>query len=91
MSKTAQITMRVDPNIREQAGNVLSQLGMNMSEAITIFLRQVVIHDGLPFAVKKSPQYNRETLEAMRECEEIAESGNWRFKNPDEMFKALGI
>ncbi|NLL17839.1 MAG: type II toxin-antitoxin system RelB/DinJ family antitoxin [Clostridia bacterium] len=52
MSKTTSIFARVEPEIKEQAEMVLNKLGIPMSNAINIFLRQVVLHNGLPFEVK---------------------------------------
>ncbi len=52
MSKTTSIYARVEPQVKEQAELVLSQLGIPMSNAINIFLRQVVLQNGLPFEVK---------------------------------------
>ena len=49
MAKTANIYTRVDPEIKEHAESILEQLGIPMSNAIGIFLRQVIIHNGLPF------------------------------------------
>lgn len=52
MAKTANVFARVEPNIKDQAENILEQLGIPMSNAISIFLRQVVLHKGIPFDVK---------------------------------------
>jgi DNA-damage-inducible protein J len=52
MSKTTSIFARVEPEIKEQAEMVLNKLGIPMSNAINIFLRQVVLQNGLPFEVK---------------------------------------
>ena len=52
MSKTTSIFARVEPEVKEQAEMVLNKLGIPMSNAINIFLRQVVLHNGLPFEVK---------------------------------------
>ena len=90
MAKTANLTVRIDPEIKTQADGILQYLGMTTSEAITIFLRQVVLHKGMPFMIK-APDYNAETMEAMREAEKIAKEGPHRFKNLDEMFEELGI
>ena len=49
MAKTANIYTRVDPEIKNQAEQILEQLGIPMSNAIGIFLRQVILHNGLPF------------------------------------------
>lgn len=52
MPRTSNIYVRVEPNIKEQAEAVLDQLGIPMSNAVSIFLRQVIMQNGLPFDVK---------------------------------------
>ena len=52
MVKTTSIFTRVEPEIKEQAEMVLNKLGISMSNAVNIFLRQVVLQNGLPFEVK---------------------------------------
>jgi len=54
MIKTANIFARVEPEIKEQAEKVLEKLGIPMSNAIGLFLRQVVMHRGIPFDIKLS-------------------------------------
>ena len=43
---------RVEPEIKDQAEVILDQLGIPMSNAIGMFLRQVIIHNGIPFEMK---------------------------------------
>ena len=52
MAKTATVVARVEPEIKEQAENVLEQLGIPLSNAVSLFLRQIVLHNGIPFEVK---------------------------------------
>ena len=52
MARTSNVFARVEPEIKEQAENVLNQLGIPMSNAVGMFLRQVVIQRGIPFDVK---------------------------------------
>jgi len=52
MSRTANVFARVEPDLKEDSESILTQLGIPMSNAIGLFLRQVVIHRGLPFEVK---------------------------------------
>ena len=49
MSKTATVFTRVDPEVKEQAEAVLNQLGIPLSSAVNLFLRQVVLQQGIPF------------------------------------------
>ena len=52
MSKTANVFTRVDPTVKEQAEAVLNQLGISMSTAMGMFLKQLVLQRGIPFDVK---------------------------------------
>ena len=51
--KTSAIYIRVEPGLKKEAETVLSDLGLSLSSAITLFFKQIVIHNGLPFEVKK--------------------------------------
>lgn len=52
MARTSSVFARVDPEIKEQAEKVLDQLGIPMSSAIGLFLRQVVLQRGIPFDMR---------------------------------------
>lgn len=52
MARTSNVFARVEPEIKEQAEQVLDQLGIPMSNAVSMFLRQVVLQRGIPFQVK---------------------------------------
>lgn len=52
MARTSNIFARVEPEIKAQAELVLDQLGIPMSNAIGLFLRQVVLQRGIPFELK---------------------------------------
>jgi len=49
VARTSNIFARVEPEIKEQAEKIFKQLGIPMSNAISIFLRQVVYQRGIPF------------------------------------------
>ena len=51
-TRTANIYTRVDPDTKEQAETILNQLGIPMSNAIGMFLKQIVIQKGIPFEMK---------------------------------------
>lgn len=51
-SRTANVYTRVDPETKAQAEAVLNQLGIPMSNAIGMFLKQVVLQQGIPFDMK---------------------------------------
>lgn len=52
MARTSNVFARVEPEVKEQAETILNQLGIPMSNAVGMFLRQVVIQRGIPFEMK---------------------------------------
>ena len=51
-TRTANVFTRVDPETKEQAEAILNQLGIPMSNAIGMFLKQIVMQRGIPFDMK---------------------------------------
>ncbi len=90
MPKTASITVRIDPTIKNMAENIYSDFGITISDAINIFLHKSVQEGGLPFSMRR-PIYNKTTLAAMQEAEDIA-SGKIhakRYNSAQELFDEL--
>ena len=52
MTRTANVFARVEPELKEQAESILKQLGIPMSNAVGMFLRQIVLQKGIPFEMK---------------------------------------
>ena len=61
MAKTDILNIRIEPELKKQVEATLNDLGMNIAEAVTIFLKQVVMTDSIPFIIKK-PRLNVETI-----------------------------
>lgn len=53
MSKNTTINLRVDSEVKEQAGEILASLGLTLSEAFNLLLHQIRIVRGLPFEIKQ--------------------------------------
>ena len=67
---TTNITIRMDEELKKQAKELFSDLGLNMTTAFTVFAKQAVREQKIPFMLsKKTP--NEETLEAIREVEQM--------------------
>ncbi|MDD7740471.1 MAG: type II toxin-antitoxin system RelB/DinJ family antitoxin [Fusicatenibacter sp.] len=77
---TVPTQVRIDETLKKQATELFSQLGMDMSSAMNIFLRQCVLRGGLPFEVV-IPQYKPEVLEAMEEAKKISKDPNTKRYN----------
>ena len=71
MSKTAIIQARIDPDVKNKAQNILSQLNISMSEAISIFLTQITLNRGFPFDIKIPNDLTSETLLKSEKGEEL--------------------
>ena len=58
MGKTATLNLRVNPDVKENAENVLEQLGIPMATAIDMYLKQIALVGGIPFSVvlPKAPE-----------------------------------
>ena len=70
MPKTANINLRIEPDIKAQAEAVFSSLGISVTDAINLFLHASIMEGGFPFQPKQ-PRYNRETVMAMQEARDI--------------------
>ena len=87
---TSAINIQVDSKTKKEASAILSDLGLSMSTAINLFLRQVIKRDGLPFEVT-NPKPSKDLLKALREAENIInQPENYKgYNNIDELKKAL--
>ena len=66
MARTETIRARVEPELKSEAESILRELGLSSSEAMRLFLHQIVSQRGLPFEVKIP---NAETIAAIEELE----------------------
>ena len=71
MAKTANINIRIEPDVKAQAEALFSSFGITVSDAVNIFLHKSLMEGGLPFAMRQ-PHFNAETEAAMAEAREIA-------------------
>ena len=52
MEKTANLYGRIEPDVKDQAERILSELGIPATDAINMFYKQIILQKGLPFEVK---------------------------------------
>lgn len=86
---TTNINVRVDTDLKQAAESLFSDLGLNMSSAITMFLKSAVSNDGIPFEVKRVP--NAETRAALAEYDEMKKNpGTYkRYSTFDDMMNEV--
>jgi DNA-damage-inducible protein J len=86
MSKTATVRARLEPELKDRAESVFHRLGLNSTQAITIFYRQVELRDGLPFDVAIPTPTTQRTFDATDAGRDLV-----LCKDADDLFKKLGI
>lgn len=89
MANTTNFSVRMDSDIKKQCEAMYSELGINLTTAINVFLRQSLRVGGFPFDVRIEKP-NKETIAAMLETERIAhDSSVKRYSDVEEALKAL--
>jgi DNA-damage-inducible protein J len=63
MPKSASISARIEPDLKEAAEAILKELGLNATQAITLFYTQIKINRGLPFLLRVPNDTTRQTLD----------------------------
>ena len=61
----------IDADLKQQATELFANLGLDMSSAVTLFLHQCILHNGLPFKIEM-PKYNNKLLFAIDEAKRIS-------------------
>lgn len=69
---TANLSIRVDAELKKDVESCLEDMGMSMSTAINIYLKQIVKQRAIPFRVTATPKVNQETIEAIAEGTRLA-------------------
>lgn len=81
--------IRIEETTKKQAVELLEGLGLNLSDAVNMFLKQVVLRNGIPFDVKY-PEFKPEVVEAMEEARKISRDPDVKgYSDIDELFKEL--
>ena len=86
---TTNVSFRIDTELKAEAEALFSELGMNLSTAFNIFVRQSLREGGIPFAIKLE-EPNKETIAAMLEAERIAKDPNVKhYSDVEEALREL--
>ncbi len=86
---TTNISIRMDSELKAQADALFSELGMNITTAFNIFVRQSIREGRIPFDISLN-QPNKETIAAMLEAERIARDPSVKaYTDLDELFADL--
>ncbi|MDI6792111.1 MAG: type II toxin-antitoxin system RelB/DinJ family antitoxin [bacterium] len=84
--KTAEISARVEPQLKEGAIKIFKKMGINVSEAVNLFLNEVIVQQGLPFA-KRTP--NQKTFDTMKKTD--ADEELTEYEDVNDFYREMGI
>jgi len=89
MTTSTNLNIRTDKDIKEAAEEIFEELGLDMTTAVNIFLRQVIRENGMPFQLERSVP-NQETVAAIAEGRKLANDNSIKgYSNMDELRAAL--
>ncbi len=89
MAGSTNISIRMDSDVKAQADALFGELGMNLTTAFNVFVRQALREGRIPFEVSLNHP-NKETIAAMLEAERIAKDPSVKgYTDMDELFADL--
>ena len=88
---TTNLNIRTDKEIKEQADKIFSELGLNMTTAINIFLRTTIRENGIPFSLKLEVPHDT-TIAAIEEGRRITSDSHVKgYRNMEDLKAALDL
>ena len=75
MAKTDTLYIRIEPKLKKEVEETLDDLGMNIADAVTIFFKQIVMTESIPFPIRKV-KLNAETVKVIEDAENLDEMWN---------------
>lgn len=93
MATTTPTQIRIEENTKKQAVELLEGLGLTLSDAVNMFLKQVVLRKGIPFDVAYPEgvwEFKQEVVEAMEEAKRISRDSKIKsYTDVKQMFKEI--
>ncbi|MEW5767526.1 MAG: type II toxin-antitoxin system RelB/DinJ family antitoxin [bacterium] len=86
MAKEAMIRARIEPHLKAEVEDIFQELGLSITEAITLFYKQVKLNKGLPFEVRIPNETTVKTFQDTDAGRKIV-----RTKDARDMFNKLGL
>ena len=85
MSETVSVNIQMDPDLKERAETVFQDMGLNMTSAINLFIRQTLLQGKIPFAIYADPFYSESNMRALQESIRQAKEGKVVVKTMEEL------
>lgn len=87
---TASVTVRVDEKTKKAAAAIAEDFGFDLSSVTRAFYRQIVREQRIPLSLEY-PHPNVDSLEALKETEELIKSGHPGYDSLDDMFESMDL
>ena len=87
--KTEEVRARISPSRKKHVKVILDELGLNHSEAISMFYAQIELHEGIPFDVKLTHKPNKTTEKVLSDSKKGINVKS--FKSKEALYKDLGL
>lgn len=87
---TASVTIRVDESTKQAVSAIAEDFGFDISSITRAFYKQIEREHRIPLTLEY-PKPNKESLESIRETDEIARNGGPTYASAKEMFEAMGV
>ncbi|MDR0637158.1 MAG: type II toxin-antitoxin system RelB/DinJ family antitoxin [Treponema sp.] len=83
----AQLNIRLDDTVKEQAETLFNRMGLTMSAAVTLFLHQVILHNAIPFKISAhgDPLYNPANIARIKDSINQFTQGKFSEKSLEEL------
>ena len=85
---TANINIKTDKELKGKAEALFDELGLNMTTAINVFLKQAVYENKIPFEIYRKEIPNAETIDAIRSADDESQLSP-RYNNMKDLIEAL--
>ena len=89
MNELTSINLRIDKQLKTDAEQLFAKLGMNMTTALNIFLRQAVREQAIPFSITAAKNYDQYITEKLAESELKVVEGTMKYHTHEEVFGAI--
>lgn len=87
---SSSVTIRVDSDVKEAASRIAEHFGFDLSSVTRAFYKQMIRENRIPLNLS-DPEPNAESLEAIREADELIAAGGPGYGSAADMFKAMGL
>ena len=85
MAETTNVNIRMDKELKDRADRLFGEMGMSMTTAFNIFVRQTLRQGKIPFEISVDPFFSDSNMKRLRQSVQEGESGKFVVKTMDEL------